>query len=495
MFAAMKGSATVYRSICLVLLALLFAGIAQGGSRFVSNYPCKDAVRRCVSSGEREIDGLKVSLDCWEWSYIKTCKYPSKNNCSAYDHCYSNGDKECLLRDSLGYCVNRRKEISCKSWDVVNKENQTARIGFEEKEGKDGLICKAIPCIDGNCVDKSFMTNGEMMDSLSRLHATSKMKPDKNNNFNLFEGNNRHCSKKPLDYSSCCRISDKGWGKHLGHKCTPDEELLKDLRSQNLCVYVGKESKKNAIGMTSIIKHKYCCFGNLLDKVIQVEGRKQLGRDWGSPSSPDCRGLTLEEIQRIKWDQVDFSEFIEELKVKFAGELKMPKAGDLKMTVKGSMGSIRNYKDYDPSNKKYEHDKEHNMTGWRGDIETHDAIETRRAEEERKKREQEAERARQEQARQKRLAEEKKQREQQQKLLQFRRNMQAELNRKEQEYSRAKAASSAAHASWNNGGARRYPKGSAGFNNEWDKVRQARKNEWNANVTYSEAKTRYDRGY
>lgn len=333
-----------------IILLASFVDIALAGTRFNSSYTCSDASRVCVSSGIREVDGFEVHRDCWDWAYVKTCNYPSKNNCRLYSHCYAAGDKGCLLQDSLGNCVNMQREFSCKSWDVVNLENQTSRMGFEEKPGKDGLVCKGVPCIDGHCVDKSYETNGKMMDSLSKLYATSNMNPDKDGNFNLFEGATSGCSKKALGYSNCCRIGKVGWGKNIGAKCTKDERTLMEQRSKNLCVYVGSEKKKQA-GVHILTKHRYCCFGNILDKVIQVEARKQPSirnnfsgdNGFGTGKAPDCRGLTLEEIQKVDWNKVDFTEFIEELKVKFAGSYKAPTADDLKNTIEGSLSSINGF--------------------------------------------------------------------------------------------------------------------------------------------------------
>jgi conjugal transfer mating pair stabilization protein TraN len=379
-----------------MLIQTLAIAPANAGSRFVETSPCSNAVKTCVGgSGTRTIEGFQVSLDCWEWGYVKTCNYPSKNDCRLYERCYAVGDLGCLLQDSLGYCVNLQREFSCKSWDVVNKDNQVARMGFEEKPGKDGLICKGIPCIDGNCVDKGYETNGEMMDSLSKLYATSNMNPDKDGNFNLFQGIGQHCAKKPVGYSNCCQIDGKGWGKNLGAKCTKDEQTLIDMRSKKLCVYVGKQSTKK-MNVTTAIKHRFCCFGNLLDKVIQIGGRKQLGRSFGSGTKPDCGGLSLEEILRIDWNQVDFAEFIDDLKIKFAGSYKTPNAGELASTVEVSMDSIRKYDD-DPSN------QANNMSGWNGNVrdDSSEADEERRLEAERQERERLAqlERERLEQAR------------------------------------------------------------------------------------------------
>jgi hypothetical protein len=337
--------------LILTLFIVVYSFYASAGGRFNSGYPCSDAVRTCVSSGEREIQGFKVSSPCWEYSYVKTCNYPSKNDCRLYAHCYAVANKECLLKDSMGYCVNLKREFSCKSWITTQKENKEARVDLVEKEGEEKVVCKGVPCIDGNCVDKSYLTNGEMMDAVSKLHSSSHMKPDKDHNFSLFAGFQSHCSKKAAGYSNCCPETAKGWGKQLGAKCTKDEVSLMKLREKNLCVYVGKENK-GKFGV--VVKHKFCCFGNMLEKVVQVEGRKQLGIDFGNGKRPNCRGLTIEEItgydkhgnkvgNGLDFSKMDFSDFVNELMVKFTGTYKTPNPEEIAETIKAHM----NIKEYD----------------------------------------------------------------------------------------------------------------------------------------------------
>jgi conjugal transfer mating pair stabilization protein TraN len=151
----------------------------------------------------------------------------------------------------------------------------------------------------------------------------------------------------------------KGWGKEFGARCNKDEQLLASSRSKNLCVYVGKEKIKS-LGVTTVVKHHFCCFGNMLDKVVQVQGRKQLGLNFGSGGSPNCRGLTLEEMQRIDWEQVDFTEFIEDFKGKFFGKYQSPNPDEIAGRVNSSMPGIRKGDDplAPPSN----------TTGWSSNI-------------------------------------------------------------------------------------------------------------------------------
>jgi hypothetical protein len=363
--------------IITIIILLAQISYAEAGNRFTSSYSCNDAVKTCVSSGARIVDGFSVTKDCWEWTYYKTCNYPSKDNCKNYSHCYAVADLPCLLRDNYGNCVNLQKEFSCKSWEPATIDKEMVRTGLVEKEGKDRLVCKGVPCIDGNCVDKSYLTDGDMMDSVSKLYAVSQMKGALDLNFKLFAGFSQHCSKKATSYTNCCSTSLKGWGKNLGAKCTKDEIDLVDKRQKNLCVYVGKQNKQT-MGVTTVVKHHYCCFGSLLNKVIQVEGRKQLGINFGSGGSTNCRGLTLAEIMQLDFDKMDFSEFFTDILKK----MKIPKIGDISARTKASLPNVRKY-DGNPNNKK------NNMTGWNADVkdDSWEADEERRLEAERQERE------------------------------------------------------------------------------------------------------------
>ncbi|RYE27420.1 MAG: conjugal transfer protein TraN [Sphingobacteriaceae bacterium] len=339
--------------LVIVTLVLLSGRAFAADTKFVSKYPCQDSPRVCISSGVRTIDGEQVRKDCWEWSYSKTCKYPSKNNCNR--DCYLVGPLECLLQDSIGNCVDQKTEFSCKRWIPLEIENKRIKTGLKEKEGLESVVCKGIPCIDGNCVDKSYVTDGDMMDSIAKLYAISQASGAKDLNFKLFEGFAQHCSKKPMGYTNCCAEGRAGWGKHLGANCTKDENLLIENRKKNLCVYVGKEKKQN-LGAT-LVKHHWCCFGNMLNKVIQVEGKKQLGMSFGSGGNPDCQGLTIEQLMRLDFNRMDLGEFIEDFKGKFIGKYKSPVPGDMSDRVKGSIPNIRTY-DNNPNN------KANNQTGW-----------------------------------------------------------------------------------------------------------------------------------
>lgn len=339
----------------LFLLSLCGYESLADNPRYVPAKSCLDSSKTCVSRGEKVMDGFRATKDCWEWSYTKTCSFPSKDNCKNYAHCYFAQNLPCLFRDAYGTCVNLQKEFSCKSWDPVMLQNQTTRYSLELKDGIESVVCKGIPCVDGNCVSKAYTTDGSMMDSISKLYAMSKVKPDKDGAFSLFKGTNNHCSKKATSYTNCCKQTPDGWGKNLGAGCTKDEQLLMELRAKKLCIYVGKESKQRA-GMTSIAKHHFCCFPTMLDKVVQVEGRKQLGLNFGSGGIPNCRGLTLDEIQRLDFSKMDFTEFIEDFRAKFTGKYKSPDKAQIASKIESTSKNLR-------SHDKDLHNKQNNISG------------------------------------------------------------------------------------------------------------------------------------
>ncbi len=329
--------------LLLTLFIVIYGLNASAGGRFNSGYPCSDAGKYCVSSGEREVQGFKVSRDCWEWAYVKQCNYPSKNDCNKYGHCYSLGQRDCLMRDSMGNCVNIKKEFSCKRWTPTVVESEEIRYGAENKQGEKGLVCEGVPCIDGNCLDKSYEMDADMVSSIAQLGALAQGKSD-GVNFKIFEGVGRHCTKKPADYHNCCKVFPKGWGKNLGAKCSKDEQILGEKRQANLCVYAAKESKKTA-GITTLIKHHYCCFSNIIEKVVQVEARKQLGISFRKGNGPDCRGLTIDELSRVDFSKMDFSEVAAEVRKKVV----MPDIEDVEDRINSAFKTTRRFDEERPA--------------------------------------------------------------------------------------------------------------------------------------------------
>jgi len=47
----------------------------------------------------------------------------------------------------------------------------------------------------------------------------------------------------------------------------------------------------------------------MLSRIIQEQGRQQLGIGWGTPKSPNCQALTAAQFSSLNFNAMDFSEF------------------------------------------------------------------------------------------------------------------------------------------------------------------------------------------
>ena len=76
---------------------------------------------------------------------------------------------------------------------------------------------------------------------------------------------------------------------------------LSQKREQGLCHWNWKlTSKKGPLGITIEESESYCCFNSKLGRIINEQGRAQIGKGWGSKSNPDnldCTGFTVEQLQ------------------------------------------------------------------------------------------------------------------------------------------------------------------------------------------------------
>jgi conjugal transfer mating pair stabilization protein TraN len=101
-------------------------------------------------------------------------------------------------------------------------------------------------------------------------------------------------------------------------QCEPDEQLLALRRGERLCVHVGTYCSTRVLGACVARKQAYCCFNSRLARLVNEQGRAQLGRGYGDPRSPDCSGLTVAEFQRLDLGRLDLSEFYAEIAARAA---------------------------------------------------------------------------------------------------------------------------------------------------------------------------------
>lgn len=95
--------------------------------------------------------------------------------------------------------------------------------------------------------------------------------------------------------------------------CDPPEEIHNLRAAAGLCHQVGEYCVRHHLldhtRQCRKLNRSFCCFNSMLSRIINEQGRPQIGKGWGDPKGPDCTGFTVAELQRLDFGAMDFSEF------------------------------------------------------------------------------------------------------------------------------------------------------------------------------------------
>lgn len=255
--------------------------------------------------------------------------YQKDRVCQTIDNCI-NIPSECAFQSSK--CLSFSDENICNyTQNIYNCATTTTTSTANVSCGSN------VYCTNGQCTQVEDDSTQDFGKSLSYLQALNQIGEDNNASFEdlrIFTGKSNSCDKQILGYNNCC--SDDGWGQdYLGASCKESEIQLAQSQSKKLCHYVGSYcSKKTPIIKTCEKTTKsYCCFGSKISRVINEQGKIQLGVGWGSAESPDCRGLTAEEMQNLQFDKMDLGEISSDI----SGSVTIPDKSYLEEKVRQTM--------------------------------------------------------------------------------------------------------------------------------------------------------------
>lgn len=117
--------------------------------------------------------------------------------------------------------------------------------------------------------------------------------------------------------------------------CEDAEKVLAMKRDARLCRGIGSFCSKK-IGLIKVCVEKtetYCCFNSRLARILNEQGRAQIGKSWGSAQSPDCGGFSLAQLQSLDFSRMDLSEFYAEIAP------TLPDAGAMRARVQQKVDS------------------------------------------------------------------------------------------------------------------------------------------------------------
>ncbi|NWO72281.1 type IV secretion system protein TraC [Escherichia coli] len=241
-----------------------------------------------------------------------TCQtYTDNPACTLVSH-------QCAFYSEEGACLHEYATYSCES----------------KTSGKVMLCGGDVFCLDGECDKAQSGKSNDFAEAVSQLAALAAAGKDvaalNGVDVRAFTGQAKFCKKAAAGYSNCCK--DSGWGQDIGlARCSSDEKALAKAKSNKLTVSVGEFCSKKVLGVCLEKKRSYCQFDSKLAQIVQQQGRNgQLRISFGSAKHPDCRGITVDELQKIQFDRLDFTNFYEDL----MNNQKIPDSGVLTQKVK-----------------------------------------------------------------------------------------------------------------------------------------------------------------
>ncbi len=185
----------------------------------------------------------------------------------------------------------------------------TVDCGADLDDAQDGGRCGAVRyCVGAGCETVEPEANAGFVEATTRLNMALELGGDEfdRQDMRFFTGQRRACHIKLFGLANCCKNSGLLVG--LGNCSVSERELAKERNAGNTH-YLGKYcSKRTFFGVCIRRSRAWCVFGSKLGRILQQQGRSQLGIGWSS-----CRGLTVAEIEGIDFAGLDLSEFTQDL--------------------------------------------------------------------------------------------------------------------------------------------------------------------------------------
>jgi conjugal transfer mating pair stabilization protein TraN len=197
--------------------------------------------------------------------------------------------ENCLSEDTP--CMNVERVYSCPIPPVPSQS---------------GEICDGdIFCLNGECDQIDREPNTDFKDAVVALNAIAQAgKEFDPNNLTVFRGEAMSCTKTIFGLTNCCVPR----GFPLLGGCSAGDAALKERREKGECTYVGTWCSSRFLGICLQRRERHCCFLSKISRILQEQGRPQIGKAWGAPRDEQCLGFTIAEFQQLDLSRMDFSE-------------------------------------------------------------------------------------------------------------------------------------------------------------------------------------------
>jgi conjugal transfer mating pair stabilization protein TraN len=284
---------------------------------------CSDA------SGVKYVQGPPVKRDCWQWdetySELGMPIYNKEPLCQE------------LMVQGCGQIASKCSDGPTSSNDFCKQRILSFSCPFQVPARTVSLCGDQLICPNGECT-KEYQdykpATEDFKKSATALEVAKEISSfAKSDNFSIFKGTSKSCKKHQLNIKDCC--SDKGWGMDLGlTKCSPEEIELGMSKEANRVHYINEYESGGLLDKRSY--KVYCVYPSKLARIIIEQGKIQQSKSFGSAHNPDCSGFTLDELQVLDFEQMNFSEFYDDV-MKKAENNQIPDINELARKIKDSL--------------------------------------------------------------------------------------------------------------------------------------------------------------
>ena len=197
--------------------------------------------------------------------------------------------------------------------------------GAELEDAQGGGSCGSVRyCVGAGCETVSPQSNTGFVEATTRLNMAIELGGEEfdREDMRFFKGKRQRCHihfggwRTAARTAACwsglptARLRNGSWRKS-GTRATPT-------------ISADTAPRRPLFGICIRRSRAWCVFGSKLGRILQQQGRAQLGIGWGN-----CRGLTVAEIEGIDFASLDLSEFTEDLMdASKEPSVSLPDAGD-----------------------------------------------------------------------------------------------------------------------------------------------------------------------
>lgn len=278
--------------------------------------------RQC-DAGQNPVQANLQWQQCSEYKYGGCGKY-TENYTGSKKNVWREANQCSVLRNNG--CSQVSDSCTLKNGDDCVKRNLSFKCGGLSTKRSVSMCGDTMICPDGDCgqnIGRDVNTSkSDFKEAATKLSVADELTSGMNKSLmKVFRGEPKTCEKLILGVGNCCK--DKGWGIDLGlARCAAHEKELGLAKQDKRTHFIGSYKERNRWGIYVSRHYSYCTYSSKLSRIIIEQGKAQLGRGFGTPKQPDCGGFTINELNSLNFDAMDFSEFYEDVQKRMQGANK-----------------------------------------------------------------------------------------------------------------------------------------------------------------------------